>query len=249
MSADLLEAGPLLADPARLWFREECGSTNDEARALGEAGVGSGAVIVAQRQTAGRGRRGAAWIAPEGEALAFSVLLRPQAPRGTWSRLALAAGLAVADAIEELGLTARIKWPNDVWIAGRKVCGILVEAGDAFAIVGIGINVNVQAFPESLAASATSLRLERGTPVARGAFLAAVVNRLLQRAADIGGNFESVRAAVETRCALRGMAVSLETPEGTLTGIARGIGAGGELLINDGHGTRAVVQAHEVRLL
>src|SRR6478735_9128147 len=100
-------------EPFRLLVRESVESTNDEVRILAQTGAPDGLVVLAERQTAGRGRRGAAWFSQAGESLAFSVLLRPDEPKALWPRLALAAGLAVTEAVESFGTQPGIKWPND----------------------------------------------------------------------------------------------------------------------------------------
>lgn len=130
-----------------LQILEEVGSTNDEARALALAGASSGAAVAARRQTAGRGRRGHTWASPEGN-LYLSVLLRPAVPPSKLPGLAAACGLGVLDALDGFGLSnaPQLKWPNDVLARNRKLAGILVEAGrdeagEAFAICGVGINV------------------------------------------------------------------------------------------------------------
>jgi BirA family biotin operon repressor/biotin-[acetyl-CoA-carboxylase] ligase len=240
--------GPLLPDPLRLMVRDEIDSTNDEIRRLAEAGAPDGRIVVADRQTAGRGRRGTAWVCPPGEALAFSVLMRPAEPKGLWPRLALAAGLAVAEGLETFGVAAGIKWPNDVWIAGKKVCGVLAEAGGDFVVVGIGVNVNVTAFPEELSSIATSLRLESGIVVNRAEVLLALLRRLEFRRRQIGEGFDELLDAVRSRCLLTGKEVALRAADGRREGIVEGIGDGGELLLRGPNGIERLWQADEVRL-
>jgi BirA family biotin operon repressor/biotin-[acetyl-CoA-carboxylase] ligase len=232
----------------RLDFREAAGSTNDEVRAAGRGGAAAGLVVVAERQDAGRGRRGAAWVCPPGEGLAFSVLLRPTAGKALWPRLSLAAGLAVAEALGRFGVFAEVKWPNDIWIGGRKICGILVEAGEDFVIVGIGINVGVREFPAVLEDSATSLAIERGEAPPRAAVLAAVLERLRVWDGCIGGRFDDLLRGLRERCALTGKRVRMSCGGELLRGEMAGIGDGGELLLRDGGGLRKVVQADEVRV-
>jgi BirA family biotin operon repressor/biotin-[acetyl-CoA-carboxylase] ligase len=233
----------------RLDFRESTGSTNDDVREAASAGTAEGLVVVAGRQDAGRGRRGAAWVCPPGEGLAFSVLLRPRENKALWPRLSLAAGLAVAEALERLGVFAEVKWPNDVWIVGRKVAGILVEAGDDHVVVGIGINVGVREFPEVLADSATSLALECGEAPELPMVLMLVLERLQVWQAKIGVGFEELLRAFRVRCALTGKAVRLLAADGALSGTVVGIGDGGELLLQTGTGVRKLVQADEVRVV
>ena len=212
-------------EPFRLLVRETTESTNDDASEFGRGGAGDGLVILAGRQTAGRGRRGAAWFAPAGESLAFSMLVRPAEPKALWPRLALAAGLAVAEAVEAFGLPCGIKWPNDVWIGGRKVAGILVEAGADFAVVGIGLNVNTAAFPADIS-GATSLRIEGGREFPRGDVLGEIVHKFAVRRRQIGGDFPALLDAVRQRCVLTGNRVGLTTASGPRTGIVEGIAAG-----------------------
>jgi BirA family biotin operon repressor/biotin-[acetyl-CoA-carboxylase] ligase len=240
--------GTAVPEGFRLELRESTGSTNDDVRAAARAGAAAGLVVVAERQDAGRGRRGAAWVCPEGEGLAFSVLLRPSEPKALWPRLSLAVGLAVAEALDRFGVAAEVKWPNDVWIRRRKVCGILVEAGDDFVVAGIGINVGVTAFPPALADSATSLAIECGEAPARPAVLAAVLERLKVREACIGSRFGEVLAPLRERCALSGKPVRMLCGDAVLRGEVTGIGDGGELLLRDAGGLRKIVQADEVRI-
>jgi BirA family transcriptional regulator, biotin operon repressor / biotin---[acetyl-CoA-carboxylase] ligase len=247
--SDFRTHGDRFPEPFRLTIRDTVGSTNDELRTLAQQGAADGRVLLAHRQTAGRGRRGAAWFAPAGESLAFSILVRPPEPRSLWPRLALAAGLAVAEAVERHVPLAGIKWPNDVWIGPRKVAGILVEAGADFAIVGIGLNVNTAAFPPELADTATSLQIEKGQHISRAEVLADVLGHFAMRRLQIDTDFPSLLAAIRVRCVLTGARVSLETAEGPRQGIVQGIGSGGELLLQTESGLLHLLQADAVRLL
>ncbi len=233
----------------RLDVRESTGSTNDDVREAARAGATAGLVIGAERQQAGRGRRGAAWVCPPGEGLAFSVLLRPSEKKALWPRLSLAAGLAVAEGLDRHGVSSEVKWPNDVWIGGKKIAGILVEAGDNFVVVGIGINVGVIEFPEALSDTATSLALEFGTEIERPAVLASVLDRLTVWQSKIGVDFEELLRRFRERCALTGKQLRLTAADGIVTGEALGIGDGGELLIRTPQGIRRIVQAEEVRVV
>lgn len=236
-------------DPFRLLIRESTESTNDEVRTLAQAGAPEGLVVLAERQTAGRGRRGAAWFSPAGESLAFSILLRPEEPKALWPRLALAAGLAVAEAVEVFGGQAGIKWPNDVWIGQRKVAGILVEAGSNFAVVGIGLNVNTTGFPAEVLEIATSMKMEISRNLCRAEVLAAVIRKFSARRRQIDFDFEALVSAVRLRCVLTGKRVTLSTASGPRTGIVEGIAAGGELLLRSESGLERLIQADEVRVL
>jgi BirA family biotin operon repressor/biotin-[acetyl-CoA-carboxylase] ligase len=239
---------PDLPEPFRLLIKPTVDSTNDEARRLAEQSMPEGLIVITDRQTQGRGRRGAAWISPPGESLAFSVLLRPDVPKALWPRLALVAGLAVAEALEDYIPLVGIKWPNDVWAGGRKIAGILVEAGKDFVIVGIGLNVNTFEFPEEVSTTATSLAKETGGEVSRAEVLAAVVRRLSLRRHQIGTEFSEVINSIRLRCVLTGQEVSLIAASGTLSGKVEGISHQGELLLRTVDGLQPLLQADEVRI-
>ena len=228
---------------------DETGSTNDDVRKHGRAGAPQGLVVVAERQSAGRGRRGAAWVCPPGEGLAFSLLVRPQEPKPMWPRLALAAGLAVAEALDFHGVEAGVKWPNDVWIGSRKLCGILVEADPEFAVVGVGLNVNVGEFPAELEDIATSLRRETGIAYRREEVLARVLARMAVRLPQIGGGFGGLLEALSERCVLRGRRISLLASGEYREGVMEGFAPGGGLLLRSGGELAELIQADEVRLL
>jgi len=243
------EAAADFPEPFRLFVRESVESTNDEVRELARMGAPDGVIVLAERQTAGRGRRGAAWFSPPGESLAFSILVKPQEPKALWPRLALAAGLAVTEAMESLGLTSGIKWPNDVWLGGRKAAGILVEAGADFAVVGIGLNVNSTELPEAVREIATSMRIEAGQEFNRAEVLGEIIRRFAKRREQIDQGFEELVAAVRVRCQLTGKRVTLSTAGGPKSGIVEGIAPGGELLLRTGDGLERLMQADEVRVL
>jgi len=238
-----------LPEPFRLLIRESVTSTNDEIRTLGQAAAPDGLILLANHQTAGRGRRGAAWFSPAGDSLAFSILVRPDEPKALWPRLALAAGLAVAEAAESFGTPAGIKWPNDVWIRQLKVAGILVEAASDFAIVGIGININTQNFPPEIADIATSLRIESGREIPLPDALSAIIRQFAIRRRQIGSDFSEILSAVRLRCVLTGNRVSLITSHGSKTGMVTGIAPGGELQLHTTTGIENLLQADEIRLL
>ena len=208
-------------------------STNERGRALAAAGAPHGTLVTADEQRAGRGRQGRAWTAPPRSAVLMSVVLRDLS-----ETLPLAAAVAVCEA---LPVEARIKWPNDVWIDGRKVAGILVEGRpqEGWAVLGIGLNVATEEFPPEL--SATSLLLE-GAPLSPEEALAAVVSALgdwLPRpAAD-------VLAAWRSRDALLGGTVRWQN--GGKEGTAAGVDDSGALIVETGDG-RVTLDAGEVHL-
>lgn len=159
------------------------GSTNAEALAWAADGAPEGALVTAEHQTAGRGRHGRSWSDAEGHSLLASLVLRPTLAPGRLGLLPLAAGLAVAEAIETMmGLDACLKWPNDVQLGTRKVAGLLLEShllpGATTVVLGLGVNVGPSSFPPEITERATSLLLESGQPVPRAPLLAAILDRL-----------------------------------------------------------------------
>ena len=167
-----------------IYFYEETDTTNNRARELALEGAPEGTLVVAEKQTAGRGRRGKVWGSPLGTGIWMSLVLRPQIAPTEASVLTLLCGLATAEAIEaETGLSAGIKWPNDILINGKKAVGILTEMDCEmsevhFVIPGIGINVNTASFPPEIAEIATSLYLECGKTVSRRRLVHKVLERL-----------------------------------------------------------------------
>ena len=240
-AADVLAAspGPLCREIA---VTPCCASTNDDLLAAARQGAPQGRVLVADEQTGGRGRRGRSWHSPPGANLYLSVLLRPHASRpSSLTPLSLVAGLAVAEAVLEAApeLDPRVKWPNDVQVGGRKVAGILMEAADSPAhglalVVGVGLNVNQDAFPDELAAIATSLRLETGRLHDRAVLAAAVLRRLdLRLGQAAGAGLEGVLERWSSRSSTLGRRVAC--PDG-LEGVATGIAADGALVVRDDAG-------------
>ncbi len=248
MNDSLAEAARTFPDGFRLLVRDQLASTNDELHRLGQQGAAHGIVLLAHDQTSGRGRRGASWLSSLGTGLTFSILVRPSEPKSLWPRLALATGLAVAEAAESFGAAARIKWPNDVWIDGRKVAGILVEAGQDFAIIGIGINVLECPLPDEIATIATALETHCNRRLDRGDVLSAIIRRLALRQSQIGSEFPEVVRAIRQRCALSGQRVSLLTARGPLAGTVVEVGDNGDLKLKTPAGIESIIQADEVRL-
>jgi BirA family biotin operon repressor/biotin-[acetyl-CoA-carboxylase] ligase len=171
-----------ILNPKVLRF-ESLPSTNTELARLASEGAVEGVSVVADEQTAGRGRLQRAWSSPKGAGLYFSILLRPTIPQNYWPLITFMAALAVGDALREAcELQTDIKWPNDILSGERKICGILSEAIETPAgravIVGIGINLTQNAFPPELSDGATSVAEATGRPPGREQILAALLNAL-----------------------------------------------------------------------
>lgn len=208
------------------------GSTNDDARARAQSGAPDGHVIVADSQDTGRGSRGRTWLSPPGQDLYVSIVARVPVLPSQLPPLTLAVGLAVAETVDaSLGAPrARVKWPNDVWIDDRKVAGVLLEGSSAgqnleSVIIGIGLNVNRDEFPDWLDTPGTSLRLGSQTPGVRFE-RSLVLARLLddvERWVDrfVAHGVEPMVGALEQRLALRGERVHCDGLHGVVEGVSR----------------------------
>ncbi len=225
-------------------YYDEIESTNVEAKSLANSGAPEGTVVIAESQTAGRGRLGRRWTSPAGKGLLFSALLRPAFPMGDAHMLTLVAACAAAEAIESLAdVAVAIKWPNDLFIGDRKVGGILLEvAGEQdevdWIVVGMGVNVNTEysELPVALRRTATSLKMTTGAPVDRSELLARLLLALdghYRRALSDG--FERALSEFRSRDYLVRRTVSVQTREGAVVGEAVGIDERGALLVQVPH--------------
>jgi BirA family biotin operon repressor/biotin-[acetyl-CoA-carboxylase] ligase len=235
--ADLRLGRPLIYLPA-------VGSTNTYAGELAREGAAEGTLVTTDHQTAGRGRVGRVWKALPQRQLALSLILRPTFPPHF---LVMASALAVAQAVEAV-TAARpdIKWPNDVLVAGRKVCGILIETSDGVAVLGMGVNVNgaLEGDPE-LAARATTLAEALGRPVSREALAEAIIRRLDARYTDLlaGGVSaqRTLRLAWRERLVTLGRRATVRQRETTLEGLAEDVDDDGALLLRLDEGRRSTI--------
>ena len=226
---------------------ETVDSTQTEIQRLAAAGAPEGTVVTARHQRAGRGRRGHDWWDAPGQSLLCSVLLRPACAPAAVPQLSLVGGLAAAEALaESAGVRARIRWPNDLLVDGRKVSGLLAEATSAgaervqHAVLGIGINLTQTAFPDEIAERATSVRLLTGRDPDPDALLATLLAALGRRYAEWGrGGFAALRSAWLACSTLPGQPVRL--PDGS-AGRGEDVGADGILLARaaDGRLVRVV---------
>lgn len=237
-------------------------STMIDARRLAEQGCAHGTVVVADEQTAGRGTKGRSWVSEAGRNILTTLVLRPGAEQ--MKRLSIVTPVAVAQAVEETsGLSPRIKWPNDVELGQRKLAGILIEGewradGPAWALVGIGVNVNFDPAPHAaqIDRPATSLMLELGRELSREAVLVALLNafeRAYERAASHDAMHDAAREVFEawrSRLDTLGRRVRILAPNGDpiVEGIAEDATFDGALVVRDAAGRRHTVTAGEVSL-
>jgi BirA family biotin operon repressor/biotin-[acetyl-CoA-carboxylase] ligase len=229
------------------------GSTNDAAAALAETHDAEGIVVVADEQTAGRGRRGHTWFSPAGTGLYVSVVLTPSravrdVPRAI-RLLTPAAGVALVEAIDAVaGLAVDLKWPNDVCVAGRKLAGILAEGVSSgmavdFVILGYGINLRTGAYPPDLAGRATSLEAELGCQVDRGRLFVETLAAIAKRYDDLlAGHFDGILDAWRRHApGASGARVRWNEGSGHHVGVTAGIDQDGALLIRVGERMERIV--------
>ncbi|MBR1391559.1 MAG: biotin--[Lachnospiraceae bacterium] len=232
----------------RICYFDEIDSTNSRASQLAEEGALHGTLVVADHQNSGRGRRGRSWSSPSQTGIFMTLLLRPDIEPANASMLTLLAALAVARGIEKnTGLTVQIKWPNDIVINGKKVCGILTEMNAQMdyvnhIIIGIGINVHNTEFPDEIVQTATSIYLESGRHVQRAELIEAIWEEF---EACYEGFLEtqdlsSVLKEYDQYLVNRGKRVCVLDPKGTFEGVAEGITERGELLVETAEGQRKV---------
>ena len=229
-------------------------STNQYAKRIAEEGAPDGTLIIADEQTAGKGRSGRTWVTPPAEAIAFTLLLRPKLSPDRISMVTLVMGLAVTNAVNSLyGVSAGIKWPNDVVIKGRKLCGILTEMSAEvrqvnYIVIGVGINANLTSFPEEIREIATSLKLELGRDINRAELIARVMTEFERLYAEFEaqGDLGAVMQEYNELCLNAGSKVRVLDPNGEYTGTSRGINSMGELLVETEDGQIQEVYAGEV---
>lgn len=238
----------------KICFQEEVDSTNLYAKRMAEEGAPEGTLALADAQTAGRGRRGRSWDSPKGESIYMSLLLRPKILPEHASQLTLVMGLSVAEGVADvLHLPVQIKWPNDVVVDGKKICGILTEMsadmdGIHYIVIGVGINVNNQKFPEELKSVATSLRIAAGKILDRQTVMRGVLDAFSRNYECFleTENLEGLVEAYNRILANRDHQVRVLDPKNPFEGIARGINEHGELLVERQDGEIIAVYAGEV---
>ncbi|NJL56114.1 biotin--[acetyl-CoA-carboxylase] ligase [bacterium] len=234
--------------PRPVRFFQQVASTQDIAHQWLYEGAPTGAVVIADEQVAGRGRRGRGWVTPPGTAIALSVILHPE--KRSAHQVTMLGALSIAEMLDSLGLgDVSIKWPNDVLLTGRKVCGVLPEAvweGDLLrgVVLGIGINVRVDFSGSPLAASATSIEAALGQPTERADLIARLLARVDHWSALLGTNvlFEAWQGRLSTL----GQQVAIADDQGIRHGLAERVTPDGALLIRQADGTLATVTAGEL---
>lgn len=259
-AGDLLSRMELASSMQTEWigkeilYFDETDSTNTELKKAAEQNAEQGTLAVADYQSMGKGRRGRSWTSPHGVGIWMSLLLRPKLHPSCASMLTLVAALAVADGIREAcGLEAEIKWPNDIVVNGKKVCGILTEMSTEldfinYVVVGIGINANTTEFPEEIREIATSLYLETGSRISRSRVIGEVMKAMERYYAlflarrDMSDLLESYNE----RLANKNNVVRVLVPEGEYVGVSEGINSEGELLVRMEDGELRTVLSGEV---
>ncbi|MFN7935850.1 MAG: biotin--[acetyl-CoA-carboxylase] ligase [Bryobacteraceae bacterium] len=232
-----------------LWL-EQTDSTMLDAARLADGGCPSGTVVGAEEQSAGQGRHGRSWLSGKEAGLYFSTVLRLPLQPAQQPMVTMAVGLAVAEAITTTtGIPVDLRWPNDILIVDRKLCGILVQQHNSALVCGIGINVNQESFPEDLAPIATSLRLSSGRVLAREPILIEAL-RAMDRHLDILVN-QGTEAILQLFTAassyVSGRRVVVEQGDKLLRGTTAGLDANGFLLLRQDDGTQTLILAGGVR--
>jgi BirA family transcriptional regulator, biotin operon repressor / biotin---[acetyl-CoA-carboxylase] ligase len=222
----------------RLFVFDSIDSTNACAKTLAEAGTEEGSVVISEFQTQGRGRQGHEWKAEPRTNLLFSTLLRPQLPKEKIGILTFFAAVSVARAIERLtGRPVECKWPNDLMLNGKKLCGILLENSVqkdsiAYSVIGVGLNVNQEQFDAELESVATSLSRETGKPLDRKKVFQYALREMDNLYGDIQcGKFETILSSWNERCSMFGRPVSVTQAGTTISGKAVGLSADGGLVV------------------
>lgn len=230
----------------RITVYEKLDSTNDTAMQAAQSGAPEGTVIFAELQSKGRGRLGRQWHSPRGKGLWFSIVLRPDLPMSSTPRITLAAAVGAAKALRELtGLLVQIKWPNDLFLEGKKICGILTEIETdlesiRYAVLGLGINVNLdkEDFPPELRTKATSLQCAMGGKALDRNEIARVLLEHLEEAYDtlLAGDFEGISKEWSSMSATTGKWVDVMMHNTRFEGIAEGVDANGCLIVRKENG-------------
>ncbi len=237
-----------------VYYYDEIDSTNTKIKQLADEGKPHGSLVVADKQSAGKGRRGRSWDSPAGTGIWMSILLRPDMMPDKAPMLTLVMAYSVGCAIRKSEeLDANIKWPNDIVIAKKKVCGILTEMSAEIdyinhVVIGVGINANAMEFPDEIADKATSLRCQKGAPIKRAKLIADIMDEFEKNYADFMqlGNLSGMIKGYNELLVNRGQEVRVIQPGHEYVAQALGINELGELIVDQADGTREYVFAGEV---
>lgn len=233
---------------------DSLGSTNSEAISEARRGAKEGLCVVAQEQTAGRGRAGRTWLSGKGLGLYFSLLLRPKFEPGHFPLLTLMTAVAVSEALlNACALETDIKWPNDVLVGEKKICGILAETAESdvgtAVIIGIGINLRSAPLPDTLSGIATSVEMETGEVTDPEVLLEKILEAIEERYRKMGSpeGRESVLAEWAERSTFHsGKKVRVTVAGRVIEGTTEGLGEGGSLLVRTEEGIREEISAGDV---
>ena len=235
-------------------YFDEIDSTNNRAKEAGDNGAAHGTLFVADMQVAGKGRRGRVWKSPSGSSIYMTILLYPDISPVKAPQLTLLMAIAVAEGIQEVtGLETKIKWPNDIVVNGRKICGILTEMSTEIdyinhVVIGVGINVNQDTFPDDIKATASSLKLELGKSVKRSELIAAVM-KSFEKCYEIFIETEDLSGLQELYNSMlvnRDQEVKVLEPGNEYKAHAIGINQTGELIVRTPDGKEKEIYAGEV---
>lgn len=235
-------------------FLHSVDSTNNEASRLAESGAPAGTLVLAEEQNQGKGRRGRTWVMAPGSAVAMSLIVRPEMAPAKASMLTLIMGMAVASGCRDYcGVDAKIKWPNDVVIDGKKICGILSEMSSEidyikYVVIGAGINTNVAGFPPEIEQKAISLHRLIGYRPNRAVLIAACMKRFEEYYGRFmeTQDFSALKEEYDSLLVGIGGKVRVLEPGNEYDGVSEGINSAGELLVRREDGTLTSVYAGEV---
>lgn len=234
---------------------DEVDSTNDQASRFAEDGGAEGTLVLAEAQRKGRGRLGREWVSLKQTGLWSSLVLKPQVHPSKVATLTLMAALAVVEAIEQVsGLQAQIKWPNDVYLNGKKVCGILSEMRSEpdqirFVILGVGVNLNLTDFPEEIQSVATSVSAESGQTVSRVLFLCHYLETFEKLYTQFPGNVADVIEQAKEKCLTLGNNVTIKVGDQTVEGKAIDLDETGALILEKQDGLREKIYSGDLQLI
>lgn len=240
---------------SKIYSFDSIDSTNNCAKAIAACGATEGTVIIAEQQTAGKGRMGRPWQANPNENLTFSIVLRPQGSADAMNLLPLYVAVGVAEAIERTtGIQVECKWPNDLLINSKKVAGILIEGSLKqnaleYAVVGVGLNVNQKTFSGELEQKATSLYLASGKEIDRSVLFREILRSLEGRYRDASsGGFTSVLPEWLSRCRMINQEISVSLHGQVLSGVVKGLNNEGALILQ-ANGTEKTLFAGDVTII